>query len=305
MHNVFEEGIETILGDERARAERRERMTRAWSQLSSSSVSVIGLGIIGSIALVAIFAPILAPYPEHATGATNFANSMAPPSLEHPMGTDHAGRDIFSRIIFGSRISLTMGLIVLGIAIPIGVSMGLVAGYLGGKTNALIMRSTDVFLSIPPTLLALAVIAAIEPTLRNAMIAIAFAWWPWYARLVQGEVLSIKEEGFVEASESLGAGWFRIAFKEVLPNAITPITVKATIDMSFVILVGAALGFLGLGAQEPTPEWGVMIAQGRAELTTAWWLATFPGIAISYTVLGFNLLGDGLRDVFDVDEVMN
>jgi len=254
------------------------------------------------VILCAVFAPELAPYPEDAAGANHFDRTGEPPSTEHYFGTDMNGRDIFSRILFGARSSLMMGTLVLSIAIPVGTSLGLVAGYMGGKTNAVIMRTVDMFLAVPATLLALAVTAIIGPTLTNAMLAISIAWWPWFARLVQGEVQSVKQESFVEASESLGASKFHVMFKEVLPNIMAPVTVKATIDMGFVILIGASLGFLGLGAQPPTPDWGVMIAQGRANLTTAWWIATFPGLAISFTVLGLNLIGDGLRDVLDVEE---
>lgn len=290
-----------FVGDDLARRERIERLKRAGSRFSQSILSIAGFLVVLVVVLCAVFAPMIAPYPEDATGAINFDQQSQPPSLEHPMGTDTVGRDIFSRVLFGARISLLMGVVVLSIAIGVGVPLGLAAGYLGGRVNALIMRVTDIFLAIPPTLLALAVVAATKPTLWNAMIAIAFSWWPWYTRLVQGEVLSIKEDQFVEASRSLGAGWVRTTFREILPNVVSPLTVKATLDMGFVILVGAGLAFLGLGARPPTPSWGVMIAQGRTNVTNFWWIATFPGLAISVTVLGLNLLGDGLRDILDVE----
>lgn len=290
-----------IASDEAARRERYERLLRSWSRLSSSTLSVLGFLMVVGIVFCAIFAPYIAPYPEDATGQVDFANKNQPPSLEHLLGTDSSGRDILSRIMFGTRISLLMALVVLSIATSIGVTTGLVAGYFGGNVNTLIMRTTDVFLSIPPIVLALAVTAVLADTLWNAMFAISFAWWPWYTRLVQGEVLSIKEEQFVEANEALGAGRFRVMFKEILPNVIAPITVKVTLDVGFVILAGAALAFLGLGAQPPTPSWGSMIAQGRRHVTTFWWIAVMPGLAISFTVFAFNLLGDGLRDVLDVE----
>jgi len=290
-----------LLGDATARAERRERVARAWARLTQSTLSVVGFAMVMSVILSAVFAPVLAPYPQDAGKTTHFDRQSQAPSVDHLMGTDTIGRDILSRVLFGARSSLLMGLVVLSIVIGIGVPLGLVAGYLGGRVNAVIMRVTDVFLAVPPTLLALAVVAATKPTLWNAMVAISVSWWPWYTRLVQGEVLSIKEEEFVEASQSVGSGWVRITFREVLPNVVSPLTVKATLDMGFVILVGAGLAFLGLGARPPTPSWGAMIAQGRANVTTFWWIATFPGLAISYTVMGFNLLGDGLRDVFDVE----
>lgn len=292
---------ERLGGDEVARKERIERLRRAWSRFAASTLSVVGLLMILSLVVAALLAPILAPYPGDATGDIHFERASEPPSLEHPMGTDTEGRDILSRILFGARLSLLMGAVVLSISISLGVSLGLIAGYFGGKTNAVIMRVTDVFLAVPPTLLAMAVIAATTQSLLMAMLAISVSWWTWYARLIQGEVLSIKENEFIEASHSLGASWIHVAFKEILPNAVGPITVKATLDMGFVILVGAGLAFLGLGAQPPTPDWGVMIASGRAHIRQYWWMATFPGLAISYAVLGFNLLGDGLRDVLDVE----
>jgi len=249
----------------------------------------------------AIFAPYIAPYPSANTEEVNFGNTNQPPSADHLMGTDDIGRDIFSRVLYGARISLKLAATVLTLAVGVGVPLGLIAGYLGGYVNAVIMRTADIFLAIPPILLALAVSAALEPTLTNTMIAISVAWWPWYTRLIQGEAISVKQEEFVEASESLGAGWFRIIRKEIFPNVIAPLTVKMTIDAGTVILIGASLAFLGLGVTPPTPSWGMMIAQGRDYLTNFWWMSTFPGLAISFTVIAFNLIGDGLRDFFDVD----
>jgi peptide/nickel transport system permease protein len=280
---------------------RIEQAKRAYRRLSRNTLSLVGIGMILAIVFVAIFAPLIAPYPDAVTGEPHFDEKTEAPSVDHLMGTDRLGRDIFSRVLYGARISILMGIVVLSIAIGIGVPLGLVAGYVGGWPGTVIMRITDVFLAVPPIILALAVAALVEPTLWNAMIAISFAWWPWYTRLVNGEVVSVKEEEFIEASESMGAGWLRVSFKEILPNVIAPITVKASLDMGFVILVGAALSFLGLGATPPTPSWGAMIAQGRDYVTSFWWMSTFPGLAISFTVLGFNLLGDGLRDLFDVD----
>lgn len=274
---------------------------RAWYKLKKSKLSLVGLFIVIGVIFMAIFAPWIVPYPADATGATIAFDKMnQPPSLEHFFGTDEIGRDIFSRVVYGARISLMLGVLVLAIAIGIGVPLGLIAGIWGGKIGTFIMRITDIFLAIPSLVLALAVAAILEPTLINIMIAISFGWWPWFTRLVYGEVLSLKDEQFVLASEGLGASKWRIAFIEVLPNCTSTIIVKATLDMGFVILTGASLGFLGLGAQPPTPEWGTMIAEGRVYLPEMWWQATFPGFAILVTVLGFNLLGDGLRDVFDV-----
>ena len=280
---------------------RTQEWRKLWFRFRQSSLSLIGLGIVAAVIFSAILAPLIAPHPRHAGSFVDFDNTLRPPSTRNLLGTDDAGRDILSRILFGARISVTLGVAVLAIAVAVGVPLGLIAGYWGGRIGDLIMRITDVFLAIPPIALALAVTAALRPNLTNAMIAIAFAWWPWYTRLVYGQVLSIKEQQFVEASRGLGAGPWRIAFREILPNAWSPIIVKITLDMGFVILTAAGLSFLGLGAQAPTPEWGTMIAEGRAYLPGSWWAATFPGLAIFVTVLGFNLLGDGLRDVFDVE----
>lgn len=274
---------------------------RLWFRFRQSTLSLVGLGIVLAVALAAVFAPVLAPYPGHAGSVVDFDRTLQPPSARNLLGTDDAGRDILSRILFGARISVTLGVVVLAIAVAVGVPLGLVAGYRGGAVGNVIMRVTDVFLAVPPIALALAVTAALRPNLTNAMVAIAFAWWPWYTRLVYGQVLSLREAPFVEAARGLGAGPWRIAVREILPNAWSPIIVKATLDLGFVILTASGLSFLGLGAQAPTPEWGTMIAEGRGYLPGAWWAATFPGLAIFLTVLGFNLLGDGLRDVFDVE----
>ena len=291
----------TLESGDTARQERIKQLKRGAQSFAQNRLSVIGLLMVLTLVFAAILAPFIAPYPEDAGAGVNFDRPNEPPSIDHPMGTDTTGRDILSRILFGSRLSLMMGVVVLSIAISIGVTLGLIAGYLGGWVNTVIMRVTDIFLAIPPTLLAMAVVAATGASLINVMIAIAFSWWSWYARLVQGEVLSIKEDEFIESSRALGSSWLRTTFKEILPNVVSPITVKATLDMGFVILVGAGLSFLGLGAQPPTPTWGAMIAQGRNYVTSYWWIAVFPGLAISFAVLGFNFIGDGLRDVFDVD----
>jgi peptide/nickel transport system permease protein len=283
----------------------REDFDRVAYRFRQNPTSILGLGLILSLVLVALAAPVLAPYPQDAghggQPAVHFDQRFESPSLEHPFGTDQAGRDILSRVIFGTRLSLGIGIVVLTIAIGIGVPVGLVAGYLEGITSTVLMRVTDVFLSIPPLVLALTVSVALEPSLRNAMIAIAVVWWPWYARLVYGEVLSVKEEEFVEASRGLGSSTPRILRKEILPNVLAPISVKFSLDMGYAIIVGASLGFLGLGAQPPTPEWGTMVSQGRVYLPDRWWYSTFPGLAIFLAVLGFNFLGDGLRDMFDVE----
>ena len=290
----------------RSRLKRRySRVDRVVYRFRQNPTSVLGLAIILFLVLVAVFAPYLAPYPADAgyggEPSVDFSKQLESPSAEHPFGTDNAGRDILSRIIFGTRLSLSLGLVVLGFAIGTGVPIGLVAGYIGGPISIGLMRVTDVFLSIPPLVIALTVSVALEPSLRNVMIALAVVWWPWYARLVYGEVLSVKEETYVEASRGIGASNRRIMFREILPNVLAPITVKFSLDMGYAIIIGAGLGFLGLGAQPPTPEWGTMISQGRVYLPESWWYSTFPGIAIFLAVLGFNFLGDGLRDMFDTE----
>ncbi|MFQ6076217.1 MAG: ABC transporter permease [Candidatus Bathyarchaeia archaeon] len=269
-------------------------------RFKQNKLSVTGLLIMLIMVLLGIFAPYVAPYSEDAGKTTHIKYSFSPPSWEHPFGTDEVGRDVLSRVIFGTRISLVIAVEVVAIAMIIGVPLGLIAGYVGGTISTIIMRLTDIFLAIPPLIFALITVAVIGPSLQNAIISIALFWWPWYVRLMRGEVISVKEEEFIEAAEALGAGKFRIIFREILPNVISPLTVKATLDMGFAILQCAALGFLGLGAQAPLPEWGTMLGNGRAHLPGSWWLTVFPGMAIFLTILAFQFLGDGLRDIFDV-----
>lgn len=282
-------------------SERKRQWKKTWNRFMKNKLSVVGLAIIVIIFLSSLLAPWIAPYPEDIGAVVNFDRAQQPPSLEHFFGTDEVGRDIFSRVLYGSRLSLILCFTVMIIAVGIGVPLGLIAGFWGGAINTIIMRTTDVFLAIPSLVLALAVAAVFEPSLLNTMIAISFGWWPWFTRLVQGEVLKVKNEQFVHASLGIGTSKFRIIFKEILPNCMAPIVVKVTLDMGFVLLLGASLGYLGLGAQPPTPEWGTMIAEGRTYLPEQWWSTTFPGLMIFITVLGFNLLGDGLRDVLDVE----
>ncbi|ADE01818.1 ABC transporter permease [Haloferax volcanii] len=284
---------------------RREDFDRVAYRFRQNPMSIAGLAIIVALLLIAVFAPWIAPYPQDAgyqrEPAVHFDEKFQSPSLTHLFGTDQAGRDILSRVLFGTRLSLQIGAVVLAGAVAIGVPVGLVAGYMGGALGMTLMRITDIFLSVPPLVLALGVSVALEPSLTNAMIAIAIVWWPWYARLTYGEVISVKEETFVEASRGVGASSLRTVFYEILPNVLAPITVKMSLDMGYAILVASALGFLGLGAQPPIPEWGTMVSQGRGYLPAQWWYSTFPGLAIFVTVLGFNFLGDGLRDMFDVE----
>ena len=275
--------------------------SRNWYKFSKNPLSVLGLLIVTLIIVMAIFANYLTPYPEHAGPFVDIPNKIKPPSSTYFFGTDKIGRDTFSRIIFGYRTSLILGVIVLCIAVPIGTSLGLVAGYFGGKIDAIIMRITDIFLSIPPLVLALSIMAFLKPTLTNAMIAVSMMWWPWYTRLIYNLTRSIKNEGFVISSRIVGASHFHIIFREILPNCSASLITKITLDMGFVILIGSSLSFLGLGVQPPTPDLGTMVSQGSKYLPDIWWLSVFPGLAILVIVLGFNLLGDGLKDLFDVE----
>jgi peptide/nickel transport system permease protein len=215
------------------------------------------------------------------------------------MGTDDLGRDIMSRVVFGTRLTLWIGFVVATLSMLIGVPVGAVAGFIGGKTDEILMRTADVFQSIPSLVLALAVAAALRPSITNAMIAISVAWWPWYARVTRGQVLIIRERTFVEVAKCIGVSRKRIIFSHVLPNCISVLLVQASLQVGNAILAAAALSFVGVGAQPPSPEWGLMLTVGRGFLPEVWWFVTFPGLAIFITVLGFNLLGDGLRDILD------
>jgi len=264
-------------------------------------MSIVGATIVIGIILTAIFAPYVAPYPEHIGKYTNFANAYAAPSLEHPLGTDDVGRDVLTRVMFGYRLSLLLAAAVLGIGVPIGVMLGLIAGYTGGWVDAAIMRVTDTFLALPPLVLALAIASVFEPTLEIAIFAVASLWWTWYARLTRGLAASQRDEEYVQAAELAGAGRIHIMLREILPNCLSPLLVKMTLDAGIVILTGASLSFIGLGVQPPRPGLGTMVASGTEFLPQSWWISIFPGFAIFLLVLGFNMLGDGLRDMFDVE----
>ena len=266
---------------------------------SRSPLSVTGMILVGIFFLLALIGPMIVPFPEDATGSVHMSQKLMEPDSRFWFGTDEMGRDIFTRVILGTRISLRIGLIIVCVAMGIGVPLGITAGFVGGWGNEVIMRVTDIFLSIPGLLLALAIIGALGPGITNSMIALSLVWWPGYVRLVQGKTLSLKEEAFIEAAHSGGAGRARIIFLHILPNCTSPIIVKASMDMGMAILAAAGLGFIGVGVQPPAPEWGAMISAARNYLPNWWWYAVFPGLAIFITVLGFNLLGDGLRDILD------
>ena len=266
----------------------------ARNKLSLTALIILVLLIVG-----ALLAPYIIPYPEDLADATHTQIKLQAPSLEHLMGTDELGRDIFSRVVYGARVSLSAALAAVGLSLVIGIPLGAIAGSFGGWVDNLIMRITDVFLSFPPLLLAIAMVAVMGSSLNNAILAIALSWWPWYTRLIRGQAISVKERKFVQAAETIGTDRMKIIFKHIIPNCISPVIVQASMDIGGVILTVASLSFLGLGAQLPTPEWGLMISMGRRFFPDSWWYCIFPGLAIFVTVLCFNLLGDAIREILD------
>lgn len=266
--------------------------------LRNFPLMTMGILIVLLFVVAALLAPWISPYPQD-TLETHTKQAHEPPSLEHLFGTDELGRDVFTRIIYGSRISLMAGIITTVLALLIGVPIGVIAGGSGGIADEIIMRVTDVFLSFPHLLLAMAISTLLGPNLINAMIAIAVSGWPWYARLVRAEAMSVRERDFVEAAMAMGSSWRRILFRHILPNCLVPVIIQVSLNIGAVILTLASLSFLGLGAQSPTPEWGLMISSGRRFFLTEWWVTTFPGIAIFVVVLSFNLIGDSLREILD------
>jgi peptide/nickel transport system permease protein len=286
------------------RQSRRENLGRAWYKFSRNPLSIVGGATVLLVALLAIFAPFVAPYPQHAKPFTDFANASQPPSWQYLFGTDEIGRDILSRVFFGYRFSLTMGGVVLSLVVPPGVLLGLVAGYYQGTwIDTVIMRITDIFLAVPPLVLALAIASVLRPNLFNAMVAVSLMWWPWYTRLVYGLASALRNEFFVSSAEVTGASTAHILFREILPNCISPIFTKMSLDMGWVIIIGSSLSFVGLGVQPPKPGLGTMVASGAKYLPDQWWISVFPALAIVVVVLGFNLLGDGLRDVLAAEGV--
>lgn len=266
--------------------------------LRKSPLAMLGIFIITGYLLISIIYPWIVPFPEDIKGATH-PDKLLPPSSVHFFGTDEMGRDVFSRTLSGTRLSLLIALTVISIASLIGTPLGLISGYKKGKIAHLIMILTNVFLSIPSILMALAVNAALGSGIVNSMIAMGVSWWPYYTRLIRGQVLSIRENLYVEAARSMGAGDARIIFRHILPNCTSTLIVQITSQVGYAILMAGTLGFLGLGAVSPTPEWGLMISLGRIYVPDWWWIATFPGLGIFFAVLGFTLLGDALRDVLD------
>jgi len=268
-------------------------MKRLWR---AQPLATAGALIVGIVALAAIFAPWIAPYDPD---AIDVSAVLLPPSPEHWCGTDGLGRDVASRLIFGARISLLVGFVAVGVALAIGVPIGLVAGFYGGRIDAFLMRFVDVMLSFPSFFLILAVIAFLEPSIWNVMWVIGATSWMGVARLVRAEVLSLRQREFVLAAEAIGASTLQIMLRHLLPNALAPVLVAAVLGIAGAILVESGLSFLGLGVQPPTPSWGNMLTEGKDYVQFAWWLSLFPGLAILITVLGLNLLGEGLREALD------
>ena len=268
----------------------------ARSSILRNPLNVLAIGLIAGLALCAVFAPLLAPY-DPLTQA--LASRLEPPSPAHVLGTDQLGRDIASRLLYGARISLFIGVVVVASAGIFGTCIGLVAGYVAGLVDESLMRLTEVFLAFPPLILAMAIAGALGPSLTNAIIAIAAVTWAVYARLARGQILSLRRREFVEAARSIGVHPVRILARHLLPNAVAPLLIQASFDMGAAIIAAAGLSFIGFGAQPPTPEWGVMISEGRNFISTQPWLSLFPGLAILFAVGSFNVLGDGLRDELD------
>ena len=260
---------------------------------------MIGLSIIVALMLIALFAPLIAPA---SPSAQDLDNRLLPPSAEHWFGTDELGRDTFTRIVHGSRITLYIVLLVALIAAPVGLVVGTISGYFGGWIDTILMRLTDIFLSFPSLILALAFVAALGPGIENAIIAISLTAWPPIARLARAETLTVRSSDYISAIEIQGASAWRVIFRHIAPMCVSSVVVRITLNMAGIILTAAGLGFLGLGAQPPSPEWGAMLSTGRLYMFEQWWLTTMPGLAILIVSLAFNLFGDGLRDVLDPRE---
>ncbi len=273
--------------------------TRALRFVTRDPSTALGATVVVASLVVMIFAPWLTPYPEEGRGNPNMPNKLLPPSAEHPFGTDQMGRDLLARVLFGSRVTVPMGFMVVLVAVLIGVPLGAISGYAGGWLDEAIMRLTDIFLAFPPLLLAIAIAAALGRSFTYAMLAIGLTWWPWYARVVRAQALSLRQRSFVDAARCMGVSQPSIVLRHVLPHTVTPVLVQATLDIGIAILAGAGLSFLGLGVRPPVPDWGRMVSEGRMFFMNQWWVSTFPGLSIFLLVLAFNLVGDALRDWFD------
>jgi peptide/nickel transport system permease protein len=299
-HGAQAPSLHDWLMSDRPASRRQAALGRAyagWRSFARNRLALLGLAIVIGLVLVAVFADVLAPYSPY-TGDLRTTRLLAP-SAAHWFGTDDQGRDILSRVLVGSRITLTVVVLVAVLAAPLGLLVGTVAGYAGGWVDAVLMRVTDVFLAFPRLILALAFVAALGPGIANAALAIAITSWPPYARIARAETLQIRQSDFIAAVQLLGASPWRIVWRHIMPLCVSSVIVRVTLDMAGIILTAAGLGFLGLGAQPPMPEWGALIANGRMYVLDQWWVAAAPGAAIFIVSLAFNLLGDGLRDALD------
>lgn len=265
--------------------------------LVANRLNLVGVIIVLVFLFLSLFGPLITPYDPYAQDITG--SKLLPPSSSHLMGTDELGRDIFSRIIVGTRISLQVALVVLVFAVTFGTLIGSIAGYFGGIVDEVLMRFTDMFLAFPALILAIAIASTLGRELKWTMVALSTVFWPWYARLVRAQILSIRERDFVTAGESIGLSGPRLLFKHILPNAVAVIIIQLTLDVGYAILATSSLSFIGLGAQPPSPEWGTMMSTARNYFREAWWYTTFPGLALTLTVFAFNVLGDGLQDALD------
>jgi len=274
----------------------------AWRRLRKNRLAILGLGWIVVVVLMAVTADLWVPrmFADPLKIDTTPGASLQSPSLEHPFGTDKLGRDVFSRVVYGARVSLMVGIIAVSISLLIGVALGAISGYFGGLADTIVMRSADVFFAFPYILFAIALIAVLGPSYQNVFIAIGILGWPGIARVFRSSILSVKQNEYVEAARAMGASHVRILFRHIMPNAIAPIIVYATMSIGGAIITEAALSFLGMGVQPPTPSWGLMLSDARALMFSAPWLTIWPGFAILTTVLAFVLMGDGLRDALDV-----
>ncbi len=279
-----------------SRAENRRRVLHYFLR---NRLAVLGLFVVVVLVFLAFAGAALAPYPDHIAGKDTASMRLRPPSAAHWLGNNELGQVVLCLVLAGTRISLLSGIAVVGVGALAGIAIGAVAGYLGGWLDEMLMRFTDLMLALPSLILAMAVAAALGPGLVNMIFAIAMSWWPGYARLVRGEVLAKKEEMFVVAARAIGAGGPRILMRHILPNVVSPIVVKMSLDIGFAILTVASLGFIGIGVKPPTPEWGILLSVARVNMPDSWWTAIFPGLAIFTAVFAFNLLGDGLRDTLD------
>ena len=277
---------------------KRSQWVEVWRRLKRNKMAVLGLIILIILVLLAVFADVIANY-DNVVIKQNLAHRLQGPSAAHWLGTDEFGRDIFARLVHGTRVSLQVGIVAVGISIVIGGILGAVAGYYGGKLDNTIMRIMDIFLAVPSILLAIAIVSALGPSIINLMLAISISSVPSYARIVRASVLSIRDQEFIEAAKAIGASNTRIIFRHIIPNSLAPVIVQATLGVASAILSTAGLSFIGLGIQPPAPEWGSMLSGGRQYLRYAWWVTTFPGVAIMITILSLKLLGDGLRDALD------